>query len=91
MVPQVVEAVLIEHPAVREVAVIGLPDDRLGQRVAAVVVPENGTYPTLDELREWTSSTLDATAAPRELHLLDSLPLRGPGKIDRRALVTRFS
>ncbi|TCN54110.1 O-succinylbenzoic acid--CoA ligase [Rhodococcus sp. SMB37] len=91
VVPQVVEAVLIEHPAVREVAVIGLPDDRLGQRVAAVVVPENGTYPTLDELREWTSSTLDATAAPRELHLLDSLPLRGPGKIDRRALVTRFS
>ncbi|MEE2059405.1 o-succinylbenzoate--CoA ligase [Rhodococcus artemisiae] len=91
VVPQVVEAVLIEHPAVREVAVIGLPDDRLGQQVAAVVVPENGTSPTLDELRVWTSSTLDATAAPRELHLVDALPLRGPGKIDRRALVTRFS
>ncbi len=91
VVPQVVEAVLIEHPAVREVAVIGLPDDRLGRRVAAVVVAENGMSPTLDELREWTAAALDATAAPREMHLLDALPLRGPGKIDRRALVTRFS
>ncbi|MFD6858946.1 o-succinylbenzoate--CoA ligase [Rhodococcus sp. NPDC060090] len=91
VVPQVVEAVLVEHPAVREVAVIGLPDDRLGQRVVAVVVPEEGFSPTLGELREWTTATLDSTAAPRELHLLDALPLRGPGKIDRRALVTRFS
>lgn len=91
VVPQVVEAVLVEHPAVREVAVIGLPDDRLGQRVVAVVVPEEGFFPTLGELREWTTATLDSTAAPRELHLLDALPLRGPGKIDRRALVTRFS
>ncbi|MFD6894858.1 o-succinylbenzoate--CoA ligase [Rhodococcus sp. NPDC060086] len=91
VVPQVVEAVLVEHPAVREVAVIGLPDDRLGQRVVVVVVPEKGFSPTLGELREWTTATLDTTAAPRELHLLDALPLRGPGKIDRRALVTRFS
>ncbi|NLU64610.1 o-succinylbenzoate--CoA ligase [Rhodococcus sp. HNM0563] len=91
VVPQVVEAVLIEHPSVREVAVIGLPDDRLGHRVAAVVVPEHGSTPTLGELREWTCATLDTTAAPRELHLVDVLPLRGPGKIDRRALVTKFS
>ncbi|MEE2034509.1 o-succinylbenzoate--CoA ligase, partial [Rhodococcus sp. CC-R104] len=45
VVPQVVEAVLIEHPAVREVAVIGVPDERLGQRVAAVVVPATALAP----------------------------------------------
>jgi O-succinylbenzoic acid--CoA ligase len=91
VVPQVVEAVLIEHPSVREVAVIGLPDDRLGQRVTAVVVAAPGCSPALDELRDHVSATLDRTAAPRELHVVDALPLRGPGKVDRRALVARFS
>jgi len=91
VVPQVVEAVLIGHPAVREVAVVGLPDERLGSRVVAVVVPAPGTDPTLAELREHVEASLDATAAPREIHLVDALPLRGPGKVDRRALVSRFS
>lgn len=91
VVPQVVEAALIEHPSVREVAVIGLPDARLGQRVAAVVVAAPGCSPALDELRDHVAATLDRTAAPRELHVVDALPLRGPGKVDRRALVARFS
>lgn len=91
VVPQVVEAVLIEHPSVREVAVIGLPDRRLGQRVVAVVVAAPDAVPDLDVLREHVSATLDRTAAPRELHVVDALPLRGPGKLDRRALVARFS
>ncbi|MEE2034808.1 O-succinylbenzoic acid--CoA ligase, partial [Rhodococcus sp. CC-R104] len=42
-------------------------------------------------LREHTAATLDPTAAPRELHIVDALPLRGPGKVDRRTLVQRFS
>lgn len=91
VVPQVVEAVLAEHPAVREVAVVGLPDGRLGQRVTAVVVPAAGFVPTLRDLREHVEAVLDPTAAPRELQVVDALPLRGPGKVDRRALVTRFS
>ena len=91
VVPQIVEAVLAEHPAVREVAVIGLPDERWGQRVTAIVVAEDGAVPTLDALREHTAASLDITAAPRELHVVESLPVRGPGKVDRRALVARFS
>ncbi|MCQ4121913.1 o-succinylbenzoate--CoA ligase [Rhodococcus tibetensis] len=90
VVPQVVEAALNEHPAVRECAVFGLPDERLGRRVTAAVVAEPGTLPTLDELRQFVERTLDATAAPRELHLVDALPLRGPGKVDHRALESRF-
>lgn len=90
VVPQVVEATLVEHPAVRECAVVGVPDDRLGQRIAAVVVPTGGVVPTLAELRAHVCVALDATAAPRELHLVDALPLRGPGKVDRRALRQRF-
>ena len=90
VVPQVVEAALADHPAVRECAVIGIKDPRLGQRVVAVVVPE-GEAPTLDELRAHAQRTLDVTAAPRELFVVDALPLRGPGKLDRAALVARFS
>ncbi|MCP9622636.1 o-succinylbenzoate--CoA ligase [Nocardia otitidiscaviarum] len=84
VIPQVVEAVLATHPAVGECVVLGLPDERLGQRVAVAVVPAVGaTPPTLDELREHVMKELDAIAAPRELAVLDDLPLRGPGKPDR--------
>ncbi|WP_460701221.1 o-succinylbenzoate--CoA ligase [Nocardia thraciensis] len=86
VIPQVVEAVLATHPAVAEVVVLGLPDERLGQRVAVAVVPTAGSVPTLDELREHVAGELDAIAAPRELAVLDELPMRGPGKPDRAKL-----
>lgn len=84
VVPQVVEAVIATHPAVRECAVVGLPDDRLGEKVVVAVVASGPLR--VEELREHVSSTLDPTAAPRELYLLDALPTRGPGKLDRAAL-----
>lgn len=90
ILPQPVEAVLITHPAIDDCAIFGVPDDRLGQRVVAAIVT-SGTPPTLAELREHVAAVLDATAAPRELHLVDELPRRGIGKVDRRALITRFT
>ncbi|WP_442971376.1 o-succinylbenzoate--CoA ligase [Rhodococcus sp. EPR-157] len=84
VVPQVVEAALATHPAVRECAVAGLDDTRLGQRVVAAVVASSAV--TLAELREHVALTLDPTAAPRELYLVDALPMRGPGKLDRARL-----
>jgi o-succinylbenzoate---CoA ligase len=91
VLPQPVEAVLITHPAIAECAIFGLPDDRLGQRVAAAIVLTPGAAPpTVVELREHVAQTLDATAAPRELHIVDQLPRRGIGKLDRRVLVTQF-
>lgn len=86
VIPQVVEAVLATHPAVSEAVVLGLPDERLGQRVAAAVVPVAGSVPTLDELREHVLAELDTIAAPRELALLEDIPMRGPGKPDRNKL-----
>ncbi|WP_245850522.1 o-succinylbenzoate--CoA ligase [Mycobacterium angelicum] len=92
VLPQLVEAALGSHPAVRDCAVFGVPDDRLGQRVAAaVVVGEGSPAPTLDALRAHLAGTLDLTAAPRELHIVDELPRRGIGKLDRTALVRRFA
>lgn len=89
VVPQVVEAALATHPAVRECAVVGLADERLGQRVVVAVVAS--TAVTLAELREHVSRTLDHTAAPRALYLVDTLPVRGPGKLDRAALRARLA
>jgi len=91
VMPQLVEAALVSHPAVAECAVFGVDDERLGQRVvAAVVVASGSSAPTLAELRARVTATLDATAAPREVHVVDELPRRGIGKVDRRALATRF-
>ena len=88
VLPQPVEAALRTHPAVADCAVFGLPDERLGQRVAAAVVLADGAAaPTLDEVRAHVRQTLDHTAAPRELLVVDALPLRGIGKVDRPALV----
>ena len=92
VLPQPVEAALCTHPAVSDCAVFGLLDNRLGQRVvAAVVVTDGCAPPTLDTLRAVVTRTLDATAAPRELHIVDALPQRGIGKVDRAALVRRFA
>lgn len=92
VIPHIVEAVLVAHPAVGECAVFGVPDERLGQRVAVAIVLATGfAAPTLAELREHVAATLDATAAPREMHVVDDLPRRGIGKIDRRALTARFA
>ncbi|MFE6919981.1 o-succinylbenzoate--CoA ligase [Nocardia sp. NPDC057663] len=86
VIPQVVEAVLANHPGIRECIVLGLPDERLGQRVAVAIVPAPGAAPTLDEIRAHVVAELDSIAAPRELAVLAEIPLRGPGKPDRAAL-----
>jgi o-succinylbenzoate---CoA ligase len=92
VLPQPVEDALCTHPAVSDCAVFGLADDRLGQRVVAAIVVRDGfPAPTLDALRAHVTGTLDATAAPRELHIVDALPRRGIGKVDRRAVAHRFA
>jgi O-succinylbenzoic acid--CoA ligase len=91
VLPQLVEAALATHPAVADSAVFGVADERLGQRVvAAVVVAPGSAAPTLNELRAHVASALPSTAAPREVHLVDDLPRRGIGKVDRRELAARF-
>jgi O-succinylbenzoic acid--CoA ligase len=91
VLPAPVEAVLAAHPAVADCAVFGVADDRLGQRVAAAVVLADGcAAPTVAALRAQVAASLEATAAPRELHVVDALPRRGIGKLNRAALARRF-
>ncbi|MEN4478037.1 o-succinylbenzoate--CoA ligase [Mycolicibacterium cosmeticum] len=91
VLPQLVENALAGHPAVAECAVFGVPDARLGQRVAAAIVAVPGAAaPALPEIRALIAETLEVTAAPREIHVVDALPRRGIGKLDRKALSRRF-
>jgi O-succinylbenzoic acid--CoA ligase len=84
--PAAVEAALREHPAVADAVVFGRPDEEWGQRVVAAVVPASGTAPDLTTLRPWVTERLGGPAAPRELHLLDAVPLLHTGKPDRRGV-----
>ena len=90
VVPQVVEAVIADDPAVAECVVVGLPDDRLGEAVTAFVVVRPGERLDVNRIRDSVTERLDKYAAPRRVVELDALPLRGPGKYDRRALRARF-
>ncbi|HKT44662.1 MAG TPA: AMP-binding protein [Gaiellaceae bacterium] len=83
--PREVENALCRHPGVREAAVIGVPDDALGQEVAAFVVGD--VRP--EELRDFARERLAAYKYPRHIEVLDELP-RGPtGKLLREALALR--
>lgn len=83
--PAAVERALAGLPGVGEVLVVGVPDAEWGQALVAVVVPAAGTAgPDLDVLRRTAADRLGGPAAPRHLVVLDALPLRGPGKPDRR-------
>jgi o-succinylbenzoate---CoA ligase len=85
--PLAVEAALTALDPVRDAAVIGAPDPEWGQRVAAVVVPADPDRPpTLDQLRAALRDRLPAYALPRQLRLVDALPLLASGKPDRGAL-----
>ncbi|PIB77541.1 o-succinylbenzoate--CoA ligase [Mycolicibacterium brumae] len=93
VLPQLVEAALLAHPAIAEAVVFGTPEPRLGQQVtAALVLSPDAAAPTLGELRRHLEAAgLAGTAAPRVAHVVEEIPRRGIGKPDRRALVARFS
>ena len=81
-----VEDVLSTHPAVGQVAVVGVPDDRWGEAVCAVVVPRNGASVTLEDLVEHTRGVLGGFKQPRRLVLVDALPTNASGKVLKRDL-----
>jgi acyl-CoA synthetase (AMP-forming)/AMP-acid ligase II len=86
---QEVEAVLRQHPGVRDVAVTGEPDERFGERVVAwVVAGPEGAGLTTEELREFTGSRMAGFKRPRVVRFLDELPRTPTGKIAKWRLST---
>lgn len=84
--PREIEEVLMEHPAVSLVAVIGVPHDSHGQEIKAVVVKETGSGTSEEELGAWAKERLAAYKYPRIVQFVDALPLTPTGKILKRGL-----
>ena len=80
--PAQVELVLLEHPAVREAAVFGVPDAVWGQRVCAAVVAEASR----DDLLAWLHGRVDGAHRPKDVIVVDALPRTATGKVDRERL-----
>ena len=87
--PQEVEEALMSHPAVGDVAVVGVPDAEFGQRLRAFVVPAGGARVEPEELRDHVRARLARFKAPRDVVTVDALPRTGSGKVLRRELAER--
>ena len=78
-----VENRLQAHPAVREAAVVGVPDAILGEAICACVVPVEGAIVTGQEIKSWCRLTLADYKIPDLVRFLDEFPLTGTGKVRR--------
>src|ERR1044071_42643 len=88
--PAEIESVLDMHPAVRESAVLGIPDRLLGQKIVACVVLKRGAVVEAETLRTHCLTRLPLVRAPREIRFTESLPKTDSGKIDRRGVAAHF-
>ncbi|MEV4675429.1 AMP-binding protein [Actinomadura sp. NPDC049382] len=86
--PGAIEEVLEKLPQVREVAVVGVPDEEFGQRAAAFLVLREGAELDAEAVRAHVREHLARFAVPRDVHFLDTLPRNATGKVVRRALLS---
>jgi len=85
-----IEATLLTHPAIRECAVVGVPDETWGEVVAVAIVAQDGQDIELSELKEWSTERMSTYKIPRSLLLLEDLPRNAMGKVTKRDIQTLF-
>ncbi len=91
MYPIEVEAVLDALPGVQESAVVGVPDDDLGERVVAVLVAEPGAVLDRDDVRGAARRRLAGPKVPKAVHLVDALPRNAMGKVNKAQLRAAYA
>ena len=84
MSPGEIEDVLLEHPAVLDVAVVGVPDEQWGEGVAAAVVLKQGQCAEAEELQSWVKDRMRSSRVPQLLQFWPELPYNETGKLLRR-------
>ncbi|HEY1974396.1 MAG TPA: o-succinylbenzoate--CoA ligase, partial [Pseudonocardia sp.] len=89
--PKEIEDVLSRCPGVNEVAVLGLPDERWGEAVTAVIVAEQGTDLDLDAVRNFCRDNLAGYKVPKRVVTIDALPRNAAGKVLKRQLRDRLT
>jgi fatty-acyl-CoA synthase len=88
--PREVEDVLSQHADVAMVAVVGIPDDKWGEAVTAVIVAREGARPDADELIDLVKSRKGSAHAPKHIKFVNELPMTGVGKVDKKILKAGF-
>ena len=84
--PREVEEVMMKHPAVSMVAVIGIPDPKMGEEIKAFVVLNEGQNASVEELTEYTKENIAAYKYPRVIEITNTLPMSATGKILKKEL-----
>ncbi|WP_179475217.1 class I adenylate-forming enzyme family protein [Mycolicibacterium vinylchloridicum] len=85
--PAEIEDVLVRHPGVKEIAVIGVPDDHWGESICAAIVPAGQTEPDPDDIREFCRARLRGSRTPDSVVFVAELPKNSTGKLVRRDLL----
>lgn len=89
--PAEIEGLLQDHPAVAEVAIVGIPDEVLGEKCCAVVVPSADATPTLDDLTaHLRARDIASFKLPERIEIVDTLPRNAVGKLLRRHIRTEI-
>ncbi|OOK68432.1 AMP-binding enzyme family protein [Mycobacterium kansasii] len=87
--PRAVENALAEHPGVIDNAVVGVPDEQFGQRLAAFVVPRPGSDVDAAVIREYLKNKVSRAEQPRDVYIVTAIPRSPLGKVLRRELPAR--
>jgi acyl-CoA synthetase (AMP-forming)/AMP-acid ligase II len=88
--PLEVDVVLLDHPAVAQVVTFGIPHDKLGEEVGAIVVLHPGMTATEQEIRDFCAERLAAYKVPRRVMLMDDIPKGATGKVQRIGLAKKL-
>ncbi len=88
--PREIEDVLYAHPAVRQAAVIGVPHEKWGEEVKALVVLHAGALAGAEELIEFVRARKGSLVAPKSIDFVDAIPLTNLGKVDKKAIRARY-
>jgi fatty-acyl-CoA synthase len=91
--PREIEDVVASHPHVKQCCVVGIPDDKWGERVTAVVVPREGADRDVlaEEIRALVRDKKGPVYAPKSVEFVDAIPQTSVGKFDKKALVSFLS